>query len=160
MIAKGGAELLQGAAIKALTEELFPLATVITPNLPEASKLLGVATIASEAEMRQAVKELHRLGPENVVLKGGHLSSGPALDLIYDGNTIREYRAERIQTKHTHGTGCTFAAAIAAELAKGAAVEKAVGTAKAFISAAIEERINIGSGIGPTNHAAYRKRQR
>ncbi|MBU8909426.1 bifunctional hydroxymethylpyrimidine kinase/phosphomethylpyrimidine kinase, partial [Desertibacillus haloalkaliphilus] len=96
------------------------------------------------------------LGPSFVVLKGGHLTDGPAVDLLFDGKCIHELEVQRIDTKHTHGTGCTFAAAIAAELAKGAHIKEATETAKAYITAAISHSLNIGSGIGPTNHAAFR----
>ncbi|WP_100406824.1 bifunctional hydroxymethylpyrimidine kinase/phosphomethylpyrimidine kinase [Bacillus solitudinis] len=157
MIAKGGASLLQEQAIQALIEELLPISTVITPNLPEAAKILGYPEIKTASEMEQVAKELHKLGPANVVLKGGHLPGGPAVDILYDGKTIYTLQSDRIETKHTHGTGCTFAAAIAAELAKGFDVKSAVETAKAFITAAIRESLPIGGGIGPTNHSAYKK---
>jgi hydroxymethylpyrimidine/phosphomethylpyrimidine kinase len=156
MIAKGGASLLQEEAVKALTSKLLPIATVITPNLPEAAKLLGRAEMRSLEEMKQAAIDLHKLGPSFVVLKGGHLTDGPAVDLLFDGRCIHELEVKRIDTKHTHGTGCTFAAAIAAELAKGAQIKEATETAKAFITAAISNSLNIGGGIGPTNHAAFR----
>jgi hydroxymethylpyrimidine/phosphomethylpyrimidine kinase len=157
MIAKGGASLLQAEAVKALTEELLPIATVITPNLPEAAKMLGREEMKTVDEMKQAALDLHKLGPAYVVIKGGHLSDGPAIDLLFDGETIHELHTERIETKHTHGTGCTFAAAIAAELAKGSPIKEAVETAKAFITAAISCSLDIGGGIGPTNHSAHRR---
>lgn len=156
MIAKGGAPLLLDEAITALIEKLIPIATVITPNLPEAAKILGIAEINTLDEMKEAVVKLHELGPRYVVLKGGHLSKQRAIDLLYDGETIHEFEAERIETKHTHGTGCTFAAAIAAQLAKGDAIFDAVATAKRFITKAIERALPIGHGIGPMYHAAYR----
>ncbi|KHF41817.1 bifunctional hydroxymethylpyrimidine kinase/phosphomethylpyrimidine kinase [Halalkalibacter okhensis] len=158
MIAKGGASLLQEEAVKALTSELLPISTVITPNLPEAAKLLGRPEMKSLEEMKQAAVDLHSLGPSYVVLKGGHLTEGPAVDLLFDGEVIHELEVDRIDTKHTHGTGCTFAAAIASELAKGAQIKDATETAKAFITAAISHSLNIGSGIGPTNHAAYKNK--
>ncbi|MCM3761640.1 bifunctional hydroxymethylpyrimidine kinase/phosphomethylpyrimidine kinase [Alkalihalobacillus oceani] len=157
MIAKGGASLLQEEAVKALIEELLPQAMVITPNLPEAAKILGCEEPQTLAEMKEAAVKLHQLGPAYIVLKGGHLPDGPAIDLVYDGHELHELETERIATKHTHGTGCTFAAAIAAELAKGAAPLEAIQTAKAFITAAITHSLAIGGGIGPTNHAAYRR---
>ncbi|TPE69287.1 bifunctional hydroxymethylpyrimidine kinase/phosphomethylpyrimidine kinase [Halalkalibacterium halodurans] len=157
MIAKGGAALLLDEAVEALVKKLLPIATVIIPNLPEAAKILGIESIDSRTEMEQAVKELHALGPRYVVLKGGHLSGDEATDLLYDGETIHVFSSSRFDTKHTHGTGCTFAAAIAAELAKGASVFDAVKTAKAFISTAIKHAVAIGGGIGPTNHHAYKK---
>ncbi|WP_088102451.1 bifunctional hydroxymethylpyrimidine kinase/phosphomethylpyrimidine kinase [Halalkalibacter urbisdiaboli] len=158
MVAKGGASLLQEEATQALLEELLPIATVITPNLPEAAKILGKDEIQTADEMEEVAKQLHKLGPKYVVLKGGHLQVGPAVDLLYDGTTVYTLHTERINTKHTHGTGCTFAAAIAAELAKGVEIKEAVETAKTFITAAISESLEIGGGIGPTNHSAFKKR--
>ncbi|WP_062046397.1 bifunctional hydroxymethylpyrimidine kinase/phosphomethylpyrimidine kinase [Bacillus sp. JCM 19034] len=157
MIAKGGATLLQNEAVNALVSELLPIATVITPNLPEAAKLLGVEEIRTIEEMNDAARALHAYGPANIVLKGGHLLDGPATDLLFDGVKMHELTSERVQTTHTHGTGCTFAAAIAAELAKSKSIAEAVEQAKAYITAAITESLAIGNGIGPTNHAAYRK---
>ncbi|WP_017728304.1 bifunctional hydroxymethylpyrimidine kinase/phosphomethylpyrimidine kinase [Halalkalibacterium ligniniphilum] len=156
MVAKGGAPLLQEEATKALIKELLPLATVITPNLPEAEKILGCPEITTVEDMKEAAQTLHSLGPKYVVLKGGHLKGNMAIDFLFDGETIHELTTKRIETKHTHGTGCTFAAAITAELAKGTDVITAVKTAKGFITAAIENSLAIGKGIGPTNHHAYR----
>ncbi|OLO26924.1 bifunctional hydroxymethylpyrimidine kinase/phosphomethylpyrimidine kinase [Alkalihalophilus pseudofirmus] len=157
MIAKGGASLLQDAAVDALVTKLLPLATVITPNLPEAAKVLGIKEMTTLEEMESAAKKLHGLGPKYVVLKGGHLEGDTkSTDILYDGQTITYLEAERVSTKNTHGTGCTFAAAIAAQLAKGDEIADAVKTAKQFISAAITHSLSIGNGIGPTNHAAYR----
>lgn len=156
MIAKGGAPLLQKEATTALKEKLLPLATVITPNLPEASEILGGKEIATIEQMEEAAKEIQALGPKYVVLKGGHLESEESIDLLFDGTEIIHLPTKRIDTKHTHGTGCTFAAAITAELAKGVLITEAVQTAKAFITEAIASSLNIGAGIGPTNHAAYR----
>lgn len=156
MIAKGGAALLQEEAIKALKEDLLPIATVITPNLPEAAKILGVAEMTTVEQMEEAASALHKLGPTYVVLKGGHLKEGNAIDLLFDGAEFVRFENERIDTQHTHGTGCTFAAAIAAELAKGKSIRDAVDCAKQFIHSAILHSLHIGSGIGPTHHAAYR----
>ena len=156
MIAKGGATLLQDEAVKALIQELLPLATVITPNLPEAEKILGCEPIIQIAEMEKAAKALFELGPTYVVLKGGHLENAAAIDILYDGKEITFYESERIDTPHTHGTGCTFAAALTAELAKGANIYTSVQVAKEFITTAIQEAVVLGKGISPTNHAAYR----
>lgn len=156
MIAKGGASLLQEEAVNALKEELLPIATVITPNLPEAAKILGIEEMKTLKEMENAAKALHQLGPKYVVLKGGHLSQGNAIDILFNGMEYVHYESERIATKHTHGTGCTFAAAIAAELAKGHSIQDAVATAKKYIHAAITHAIPVGRGIGPTHHGAYR----
>ncbi|UOE96377.1 bifunctional hydroxymethylpyrimidine kinase/phosphomethylpyrimidine kinase [Alkalihalobacillus sp. LMS39] len=159
MIAKGGASLLQEEAVEALISDLLPIATAITPNLPEAAKILKIDEISSLAEMEQAAKQLHQLGPKYVVLKGGHLHNGDATDVVFDGNEITYFKHERIETKHTHGTGCTFAAALAAELAKGEEIRQAVATAKEFITEAITHSLAIGTGIGPTNHAAYKQKK-
>lgn len=156
MIAKGGASLLQEEAVQALIEHLLPLATVITPNLPEVAKILNIAEMKTIDEMKDAAVQLHQLGPKYVVLKGGHLQEGNATDILYDGKEFTLFENERIETKHTHGTGCTFAAAIASELAKGEPIVQAVQTAKNYIQAAIKHALAIGGGIGPTNHAAFR----
>ncbi|WP_168120570.1 bifunctional hydroxymethylpyrimidine kinase/phosphomethylpyrimidine kinase [Paenibacillus sp. HB172176] len=155
MIAKGGSVLLQEAALNAFKRELLPLAEVVTPNIPEAERLSGIL-IRNAAEKREAARRLAALGVQYVVLKGGHESGAEAVDLLYDGSSFCEFAAERIDTVHTHGTGCTFSAALTAGLAHGLAVEPAVRQAKAFIQAAIEHGIAVGSGIGPTNHWAYR----
>lgn len=154
MVAKGGASLLQTEAQSALRELLLPLATVVTPNIPEAEVLTGL-TIGTEAEMEKAAELLvGRYGARSVVVKGGHLESQP-VDVFYDGETMLKLRGERFATRHTHGTGCTFSAAITALLARGEALEVAVRTAKAYISAAIREELGLGGGHGPTNHWAY-----
>lgn len=156
MVAKGGHKLLQPEAVRAVRTHLLPLATVITPNLPEAEELLQVKGIASLNDMKDAAKDLHLLGAQYVLIKGGHLPSNQSTDVLYDGRTFTVFDETRIETKHTHGTGCTFSAAIAAELAKGNDMLDAVQTAKSFISLAIRHAQQVGSGIGPTHHAAYR----
>jgi hydroxymethylpyrimidine/phosphomethylpyrimidine kinase len=150
MVAKGGAALLQPDALDTLCEQLIPQALLLTPNLPEAALLLG-RTIATEDEMRAAVVDLHQLGPRYVLLKGGHLDGDP-LDLLFDGRTISELRAERIPTIHTHGTGCTYAAAITARLARGWGVEAAVRSAHTYLQGAIRHATGLGGGIGPVYH--------
>jgi hydroxymethylpyrimidine/phosphomethylpyrimidine kinase len=157
MVAKGGQSLLQEEAIEAVRKHLIPLATVITPNVPEAEVIIGEKGIASLEDMKEAAIIIHRLGAQNVVLKGGHLHGEESTDVLFDGNEFTYLPVKRIQTKHTHGTGCTFAAAIAAGLAKGQSVLEATKIAKEFISCAIQHSLAIGQGIGPTNHAAYRK---
>ncbi|MFB9755722.1 bifunctional hydroxymethylpyrimidine kinase/phosphomethylpyrimidine kinase [Paenibacillus hodogayensis] len=159
MIAKGGAALLQNEAIEALRRELLPLAAVVTPNVPEASAILDGAVIRSVDDMIEAARSLHRLGPRYVFLKGGHLEGEEAVDVLFDGKEARLFRTPRIRTKHTHGTGCTTASAIAAGLAKGLPIDEAVALAKRFITAAIGSALEIGSGIGPTHHAALRLQQ-
>ncbi|MEG6617547.1 bifunctional hydroxymethylpyrimidine kinase/phosphomethylpyrimidine kinase [Peptococcaceae bacterium 1198_IL3148] len=159
MIAKGGASLLRDEAVSALKQHLIPLATVITPNIPEAEVLAGM-TIRTMTDKQQAAKKLLALGAKYVVIKGGHSTdSDGAIDMLYDGQEFTYYKGMRINTDNTHGTGCTFSAAIAAELAKGKGVKKAVQVAKEFIQAAIEEDMGIGHGHGPTNHWAYQKRK-
>lgn len=157
MYAKGGTPLLKQEAMDALRTRLLPLATVITPNVPEACELIGEKEIATVGQMEEAAVRLHELGSAYVLLKGGHLAGDTSVDVLYDGRTFLHLQTTRIQTKHTHGTGCTLSAAIAAELAKGHSVEQAVRTAKAFITAAIEHALPIGGGIGPTHHGAYRR---
>lgn len=156
MYAKGGSALLQEEAMEALKSELLPHSYMITPNIPEACQLIGVERIEGEAEMLDAVKQLHALGPSYILLKGGHLSGEEAIDYLYDGEQLHVYRSPRYDTPHTHGTGCTLSAAITAELAKGVPVVEAVQTAKQFISTAIRHAMPVGGGIGPTNHAALR----
>jgi hydroxymethylpyrimidine/phosphomethylpyrimidine kinase len=160
MIAKGGAPLLQDEAVSALKNDLLPLATVITPNIPEA-EVLTEMTIRTLEDRQKAAKRLHELGVKYVVIKGGHdEGESEAVDLLYDGEEFSYFKSRRVETKHTHGTGCTFAAAITAELAKGSNVKEAVQTAKDFIQAAIENELGIGNGHGPTNHWAYREKKR
>ncbi|KPB04953.1 bifunctional hydroxymethylpyrimidine kinase/phosphomethylpyrimidine kinase [Bacillus sp. CHD6a] len=156
MIAKGGARLLQEDAIRAIRENLLPLASVTTPNIPEA-EVLTEMTLDTIDRRKKAARMLHKLGSTYVVIKGGHGKEDELVDLVYDGNRYFEMKSMRIDTRHTHGTGCTFAAAIAAGLAKGSAAEDAIMTAKQFIHRAIEVELGIGNGHGPTNHWAYRK---
>lgn len=158
MIAKGGASLLQIEAISALKQYLLPLSKVITPNIPEAEVLTDMA-IRTHDDKQEAAKRLYDLGVKNVVIKGGHDEDrNESVDLLYDGNEFMAFTSKRVQTKNTHGTGCTFSAAVTAELAKGLPIYEAVSNAKNFIQAAIEDQLLIGQGHGPTNHWAYRKR--
>jgi hydroxymethylpyrimidine/phosphomethylpyrimidine kinase len=152
MVAKGGDRLVTDAAIAVLRARLIPLARVITPNLPEASVLLGRA-VATRADMDAAVRDLHRLGPEWVLLKGGHLEADDATDILYDGKTVTVLTAPRIATRNTHGTGCTLSSAIAALLPAYAPVE-AVRRAKAYVTEAIRaaDELSVGSGHGPLHH--------
>jgi hydroxymethylpyrimidine/phosphomethylpyrimidine kinase len=150
MVAKGGAALLRQEAEAELIQGLLPLAYVVTPNLGEA-EVLADMPIRTLGEMEQAARRIHAQGPRYVVVKGGHLS-GPAIDVFFDGHAFEHIEGERIETKSTHGTGCTFASAIAAELAKGGEVVEAVRRAKAFITAAIRLAEPIGHGYGPTQH--------
>jgi hydroxymethylpyrimidine/phosphomethylpyrimidine kinase len=156
MVAKGGALLLRKDARDALIRELLPLATVVTPNVHEACVLCGFA-ITSLTDMRRAAEAIHRLGPPAVVVKGGHLpDSQDSIDLLYDGESYREFRAPRVETENTHGLGCTLASAIAAELAKGHSLADAVGIAKDYVARLLRASANlrIGHGHGPLNHMA------
>jgi hydroxymethylpyrimidine/phosphomethylpyrimidine kinase len=150
MVAKSGDKLLRDDAVQALRERLLPLASVLTPNLPEAEVLLG-RRIASWDDAREAARELVALGAQAVVVKGGH-REGPATDLFYDGREFREYTAARVDTTSTHGTGCTFASAIAAGLAKGESARGAVALAKAFVTKALQSAYAVGQGHGPVHH--------
>lgn len=159
MIAKGGSVLLQEMAIRALTYELLPLTEVLTPNIPEAECLTG-KKICGAADKREAARKLAAFGSRHVIIKGGHDDSSlAAIDLWYDGRDFIELEGERIDTVHTHGTGCTFSAALTAGLASGLELEAALQQAKGFIQAAIEDGIVIGQGLGPTNHWAYGRRR-
>lgn len=159
MIAKGGAALLQQEAVDALKEHLLPLATIVTPNIPEAEALCGM-TIDDEAARRKAAEKILSFGAESVVIKGGHRSDPEIAEDFYLHRTGEElvYRSVRIDTEETHGTGCTFAAAVTAELAKGKTAREAIYVAKQFIQAALSDGLHIGAGHGPTNHAAYKMR--
>ncbi|KGX93964.1 phosphomethylpyrimidine kinase [Pontibacillus halophilus JSM 076056 = DSM 19796] len=158
MIAQSGDALMDEASRSALRETLLPLATVVTPNVPEAEAITG-ELVETEADMRKVAKIIvHEFGSKSVVVKGGHME-GEALDLFYDGEDFHTLVTPRFDTKHTHGTGCTFSAAITAELAKGKSLLEAVQTGKRFIALAIEHTLGIGHGQGPTNHWAYRHHQ-
>ena len=153
MVAKSGHHLLLEDAVAALRRQLVPLARVITPNLPEAGVLLGAPSPQTLADMHRAVRELHRLGPQWVLLKGGHLTGEHSTDLLFDGNTVTELPGRRIDTRNTHGTGCTLSSAIAALLPRYDMVE-AVRRAKAYLTEAIaaSDRLSVGHGHGPVHH--------
>lgn len=151
MIAKSGAKLLNPAAVATLRKDLLPLALVVTPNLPEAEALLG-ATIRSDADRAEAARRIHAMGPANVVLKGGHVDGDVVTDLLYDGESFHARTSPRIHTRHTHGTGCTFAAAMTAALARGESVAAAFVLAKRFVAEAIASNPGLGGGHGPLNH--------
>ena len=157
MISKSGYRLLSRDAIGALVHKLFPLASMITPNIPEAELITGIA-IHTTADMEKAARQLRNLGAPFVLIKGGHRSSD-ATDVLYDGSTIRHFPGEKIQTAHTHGTGCTLSAAIATFLAKSDLPAAAVAQAKAYVTECIANAIGIGKGVGPLNHLfpLYRK---
>lgn len=150
MVAKGGDRLLQPEAITTLSTVLLPLAEVVTPNLFEAEVLTG-QRIETLDDMRAAAQVIHTLGPRHVVVKGGHRADDP-VDVYFDGERFIELRAERIATPHTHGTGCTFSAAIAAFMARGLSVDTAVSGAKNYITEAIRHAPGLGGGHGPVGH--------
>lgn len=152
MVAKSGDALLAESARRAIWEELIPQAMVITPNIFEAEVLLN-RKIKDLSDMQQAARDLKESGCQWVVLKGGHLNlDNQAIDVVYDGQKFQLLKSPRIKTRHTHGTGCTFASAIAAGLGKGYPVIKAIRQAKKYITAAIENGLALGTGHGPTNH--------
>jgi hydroxymethylpyrimidine/phosphomethylpyrimidine kinase len=153
MVAKSGDSLLRKDAQEALIKRLIPLSMVVTPNLMEASVLTGLK-VRSIEEMKKAAHRIYQLGSKHVVVKGGHLK-GKAIDLLYDGEKYEEIEGPRIETKNTHGTGCTFASAIATFLARGDTVSEAVKKAKIFITMAIQSSLALGKGAGPTNPSAY-----
>ena len=150
MVAKSGDRLLRAAAIASICNDLLPLAAVVTPNLPEAAELTGQA-VATDAEMRDAAAKIIGMGARSVVIKGGH-RDGPPTDLLYDGQQFWEFTTERIPSTSTHGTGCTFASAVAAGLAHGLAIPAAVAQAKEYVTAAIRAAYPIGQGHGPLHH--------
>ena len=150
MVAKSGDALLQPDARQALIERVLPLALVVTPNLPEAESLAGIP-VASRPDMEEAARRIHRLGPRYVLVKGGHLK-GDAIDLLWNGKAFTAFRAPRIDSGNTHGTGCTLSAAIAAGLARGQAIGDAIRDAKAYVTRAISEGFAAGRGVGQLRH--------
>lgn len=151
MISKSGHPLLKPDAVESMKKHLFPLARLVTPNVHEAQLLSGIE-IKTLPDARRAAKVIHEFGCQHVLIKGGHLLAERATDLLYDGRFFNLYKGEFIDTPHTHGTGCTFAAAITAHLARGKTVPDAVQTAKAYVTEAIRHGLAIGHGMGPTNH--------
>ncbi len=150
MVSKSGYNLLQPNAVEAMVTQLIPLAILITPNIPEAELITGI-TIDDETSAHRAIKKLVNLGAKNVLLKGGHLLGKP-IDRLFDGTETHSFCAERIATKNTHGTGCTLSSAIASNLALGCDLKNACINAKKYITIAIENSIELGSGSGPINH--------
>lgn len=151
MISKSGVDLLKPDAVEALIGELLPLAGLVTPNVAEAERLTGL-TITSLNDAKAAAEAVFRLGPRAVLLKGGHLAGAPATDVLYDGATWTILEGEWIDTTSTHGTGCTYSAAIAAHLSRGAPLAEAVRRSKRYVTEAIRHGLAIGHGSGPTHH--------
>jgi hydroxymethylpyrimidine/phosphomethylpyrimidine kinase len=152
MVAKGGATLLEPSAIDAVRRRLLPRATIITPNLPEAEALSG-RKIASAREMQAAGETLLGLGPKAVLMKGGHLPGPLVHDMLVVPGEVRVFESPRIDTRHTHGTGCTLASAIAAGIAQRLPLADAVARARAYVQAAIKNAPGYGKGHGPLDHA-------
>lgn len=155
-VSKHGDPLLQADAVAVLRERLVPLATVVTPNLPEVQQLTGVR-VDREADLRRGAQAVLRLGPRWVLVKGGHLP-GPAVDLLTDGDTVLELRADRQDSRHTHGTGCTLASALASRLALGDDVPAAATAAKRYVTGALTAGFALGAGIGPVDHGWQQRR--
>ena len=152
MVAKSGSILLAAEAIHALRVELLPLGLIVTPNIPEAGVLCGRHLDAeSDDDLKNAAREIFQMGPRYVLIKGGH-RGGDATDILFDGKNFETFSAPRIETTHTHGTGCTLSAAIASLLAKGQSVPEAMGNAKKYITAAIAQAPGLGKGHGPLQH--------
>jgi len=151
MISKSGYKLLADDAIVSLHRELLPLALVVTPNIHEAQLLSGIR-IDSTEKMKDAARCIHQSGPRNVLIKGGHASFDEATDILFDGREFHTFASAFIQTKNTHGTGCTYSAAITARLALGEPLLTAVQHAKTYITKAIAHGLAIGRGHGPTHH--------
>jgi hydroxymethylpyrimidine/phosphomethylpyrimidine kinase len=154
MVAASGDPLIDSDAIEAYIDLLFPHAYLITPNAPEASKLVGLK-ISDAADLVTVAKELKQMGPANVLVKGGHLEGDPdAIDVLYDGDQVITFRAARIESKNTHGTGCTLSASITANLARGVTLTEAVREAKAYVTSAIagSKSWALGHGFGPLDH--------
>ena len=150
MISKSGHKLLSESAIKSMIKMLIPISFIITPNIPEAS-IISETKINSIESAKIAAKKIVKLGAKACIVKGGHFD-GPPIDVFYDGKKYETFKSERINTKNTHGTGCTFSAAIAAYIAKGEDIISAISKSKNYINSAIQENFLIGKGYGPLNH--------
>ena len=150
MISKSGHKLLSESAIKSMIKMLIPISFIITPNIPEAS-IISKTKIHSIESAKIAAKKIVKLGAKACIVKGGHFD-GPPVDVFYDGKKYETFKSERINTKNTHGTGCTFSAAIAAYIAKGEDIISAISKSKNYINCAIQEDFLVGKGHGPLNH--------
>ncbi|MGA2196703.1 MAG: bifunctional hydroxymethylpyrimidine kinase/phosphomethylpyrimidine kinase [Bryobacteraceae bacterium] len=153
MVSKHGLPLLPEAAVHAIRQHLLPRAALVTPNIPEAEALTGIP-IRTLDDMRRAARRICEMGARAALIKGGHTPGEDSTDILFDGAGWRDFPAPRIATRHTHGTGCTFSAAIAAGLARGQALDEAVARAKRFIQEAIRTNPGLGRGAGPVNHFA------
>ena len=151
MVSKSGDRLLDADGVEMLRAELLPRALVVTPNIPEAEALSG-RSIASPEDVRAAARRIHEMGPSAVIVTGGHGTGADLVDLRFDGRTFTEFRTTRIETPHTHGTGCTFASAVAANLALGHALAESASRAQRYVAGAIRHAPAIGHGHGPLDH--------
>lgn len=151
MVSKSGYPLLKPEAIAIMKAELFPLAALVTPNVHEAELLTGIK-IRTAADAEEAARKIHPLGCGAVLVKGGHLLEERGCDLLFDGSEVAFFRADFIESQNTHGTGCTYSAAIAAQIAAGKPLKQAVQEAKAYVTEAIRHGLSIGHGHGPTDH--------
>ena len=157
MVAKNGCPLMSPGAISTLIDTVIPLAFLLTPNIPEAEIIAGME-IKTQLDMEESARRIHKMRCNAVLVKGGH-STGEATDLLFDGKSFHTFTSERIATKNTHGTGCTYSSAIASNIALGFSLEEAVARAKAYVTTAIRHALDIGKGHGPTHHFydLYRK---
>ena len=151
MISKSGATLLDDEAVGAVKAELLERAFVVTPNVPEAEALTGL-TITDVHGQREAARAIHALGARHVIVKGGHVESSRIVDVLFDGDAFTEFEGERVPGRHTHGTGCTYAAALACHLAAGRSLARAIPSAQKYLAGAIRAGIDVGRGHGPMNH--------
>jgi hydroxymethylpyrimidine/phosphomethylpyrimidine kinase len=151
MVAKSGERLLDDEGVRTLCTELLPRALVVTPNIPEAEVLIGRRIVSAE-DAREAARRIQGMGPSAVIVKGGHAAADEIVDLLFDDEHFTEFRTARVLTRHTHGTGCTFASAIAANLALGQSLADATSRAQVYVVGAIRHSLQIGKGQGPLNH--------
>ena len=151
MVAKSGDRLLDEAAVDMIRRDLLPLALVVTPNIPEA-EVLAERSIRSLADARDAARRIRQMGAGAVVIKGGHAPGSELIDLLLEGDTFSEFQTMRLETRHTHGTGCTFASAMAANLALGHTVAESTARAQRYVAGAIRHGLSIGHGHGPLDH--------
>lgn len=157
MVSKSGFHLLNPLAEATLIKELLPMATIVTPNIPEAEVMTNMS-IRTLKQMEESAKAIYQMGAKNILLKGGHLEH-ESTDILYDGREFNYFSSPRIETKNTHGTGCTLSSAITANLALGYTLSQAVSLAKEYITIAIHHSLSIGKGVGPTHHfySLYKK---
>ena len=150
MVSSSGFKLMSRNAITVMKKKLFPLALLVTPNIPEA-EILANMNIHSTEDVQEAAKRIMEFGCRNVLIKGGHSEFAPATDILYDGKMFHQFKAQLIRTRHTHGTGCVYSAAITAHLAKGEQLAAAIRKSKKYITQAIEQGLALGHGNGPVN---------